>query len=106
MTEAVVVLVTAGSVEEGTRIGDALVAEHLAACVNMISGVRSCFIWEGRSQTANECLLICKTTRDTLERLVTRVKELHSYTVPEVIALPVVAGLPAYLAWVGESTRQ
>ena len=106
MTEAVVVLVTVGSAEEGARIGDALVGEHLAACVNMISGVRSCFFWEGRCQTANECLLICKTTRDTLDLLIARVMELHSYTVPEVIALPVVAGLPAYLAWVGESTRR
>lgn len=105
MTEVVVVLVTAGSAEEGTRIADTLVSEHLAACVNMIAGVRSCFFWEGRSQTATECLLICKTTRNVLERLIARVKELHSYTVPEVIALPVVAGLPAYLSWVGDSTR-
>jgi len=104
MTEAVVVLVTTGSSEEGVHIGDTLVGEHLAACVNMISGVRSCFFWEGKTQAAQECLLICKTTGDALDRLIARVKELHSYTVPEVIALPVVAGLPAYISWVSEST--
>ena len=106
MTDAIVVLVTAGSAEEGTRIGDTLVSEHLAACVNMISGVRSCFSWEGRNQTATECLLICKTTRGALDHFIARVKELHSYDVPEVIALPVIEGLPAYLQWVHSSVRR
>lgn len=106
MTEAVVVLITTGSADEGTHVGDTLVNEHLAACVNMITGVRSCFFWEGRSQTSTECLLVCKTTRDALEPLIARVKELHSYTVPEVIALPVVSGLPAYLDWMRESVRR
>ncbi len=104
--EAVVVLVTTGSREEGIRIGDALVGEHLVACVNMIAGVRSCFFWEGKAQTADECLLICKTTRGAVQELIDRVKQLHSYEVPEVIALPVVAGLPAYLSWVSDSTRR
>lgn len=106
MTEAFVILVTAGSEEEGVRISDVLVSEHLAACVNMITGVRSSFFWEGKNQTATECLLICKTTRDALDRLIARVKELHSYTVPEVIALQVAAGFPAYLAWVSDSIRR
>src|SRR5574340_934573 len=105
MTDAVVVLVTAGSAEEGARISDVLVGERLAACVNMVPGVQSRFFWEGKLQRAEECLLICKSTRGAMDRLVFRVKELHSYSVPEVIVLPVINGLSSYLDWVGESVK-
>ncbi|MDH4161484.1 MAG: divalent-cation tolerance protein CutA [Nitrospirota bacterium] len=104
MTDAVVVLITAGSEEEGAKIADALVAEHLAACVNLIPGIQSRFFWEGRVQQAAECLLICKTAASAVDRLIARIRELHSYSVPEVIAIPVIAGLPSYLTWVSEST--
>lgn len=103
MTEAVVVLITAASEEEGARIAEALVREHLAACVNRIAGIASCFFWEGKVQQASECLLVCKTTRAAFDGLAARVRKLHSYSVPEIIAMPVVAGLPGYLDWIKDS---
>lgn len=104
MTDIVVVLITASSPEEGQAIAKAIVDEHLAACVNVLTGVQSCFYWEGRTQQASECLLVCKARSALLDRLIDRVKELHSYTVPEIIALPVIGGLPAYLEWVRQSS--
>jgi periplasmic divalent cation tolerance protein len=104
MAEEVVILITAGSPEEAGTIARTLVDEHLAACVNVLPGLRSFFFWEGRTQEAAEILLICKSRRSRLDRIIERVKGLHSYTVPEIIALPVVAGLNDYLRWVGEST--
>ncbi len=106
MSDPIVVLMTAGSNEEAARIAKALVDEHLAACVNILPGVRSFFFWEGATQDAAETLLVCKSTRRSMDRIINRVKELHSYSVPEIIALPVIAGLPSYLEWVRDSTRQ
>ncbi len=103
MTEHVVVLVTVGNPEEARRIGRALVEERLAACVNVVAGVASTYWWQGRIEDAGELLLVCKTRRDRVEALTARVRALHSYTVPEVIALPVVAGNPAYLSWIDDS---
>lgn len=106
MAEEIVVLITAGSAAEAERIAQTLVDEHLVACVNVVPGVRSFFFWEGRAQAAEESLLVCKTRRPLLDGVIDRVRSLHSYMVPEIIALPVVAGLPAYLDWVGESTKR
>jgi periplasmic divalent cation tolerance protein len=105
MAEEIVILITAGSPEEGAKIARSLVAEHLVACVNCIPGVRSFFFWEGKAQETDEVLLVCKTRRELMEKVIERVKALHSYTVPEIIALPIVGGLPAYLAWVKDSTK-
>ena len=105
MAEEIVILITAGSSEEGAKIAQTLVAEHLAACVNSISGVRSFFFWEGKAQDAAEVLLVCKSRMALMEKVIERVRSIHSYTVPEIIALPIVAGLPSYLAWVNDSTK-
>jgi periplasmic divalent cation tolerance protein len=105
MAEEIVILITAGSREEGVKIAQMLVAEHLVACVNSIPGVRSFFLWEGKTQDAAEVLLVCKSRMALMEKVIERVKSLHSYTVPEIIALPIVGGLPGYLAWVHDSTR-
>jgi len=105
MAEEIVILITAGSAEEGARIAQALVAEHLVACVNSIPGVRSFFFWEGKAQDAVEVLLVCKSRMALMEKVIERVRSIHSYTVPEIIALPIVAGLPSYLAWVNDSTK-
>lgn len=101
-----VVLVTVSGPEEGKRIGEALVADKLAACVNQAGGIASLFWWEGKIQREAEELLIIKTRPELLEELSRRVKELHSYTVPEILALPIVGGNPEYLAWVEEATRR
>lgn len=99
----VIVFVTASSSEEAARIGRTLVDEQLAACVNLIPSVASTYRWRGQVEDAAEALLIVKTRQDLVERLTRRVQALHSYTVPEVIALPVVGGNPEYLRWIDDS---
>ena len=106
MSEEIIILVTSSSPDEAAKIAKALVDEHLAACVNVLSGVRSFFFWEGRTQETSETLLICKSRLPVMDRVIARVRDLHSYTVPEIIALPVTAGLPEYLRWVAESTTE
>jgi periplasmic divalent cation tolerance protein len=105
MAEEIVILITTGSPEEGEKIAQALVAEHLVACVNSITGVRSLFFWEGKVQDVAEVLLVCKSRMALMEKIIERVQSLHSYTVPEIVALPIVAGLPSYLAWMKDSTK-
>ncbi len=105
MAEEIIVLITAGSGDEAASIARALVDEHLAACVNIVPEVRSLFFWEGKTQDAREALLICKSRLPLLDELTLRVKSLHSYTVPEIIALPVAGGSREYLDWVRGNTR-
>jgi periplasmic divalent cation tolerance protein len=100
MSDALVVLMMAGSQEEAQKIAAALVREMLAACVNVVPGVSSVYWWEGQVQQDEEWLLIAKTRRDVLDDLVRRVQALHSYDVPEIIALPLVGGSQAYLKWI------
>src|SRR5437762_3409933 len=91
-TEALVVLVTAPDLAEAERIGRALVDEGLCACVNLIPGVQSIYRWQGQVETAGEILCVMKTSRDLYSALEERVRALHPYRVPEVLALPVEAG--------------
>lgn len=105
MSEAIVVLVTCGSEEEATRIGNSLVEERLAACVNIISPIRSIYRWEGKIWDEREWMLMIKTQERRFEELEKKVKSLHSYSVPEVIALPIVKGSASYLKWLEETTK-
>ncbi len=105
-SEGIIVLITASSGDEAVKIAAALVNEHLAACVNIVPEVRSLFFWEGKTQDAREVLLVCKSRLPLIEKLIERVKELHSYTVPEIVALPIVAGSRDYLAWVKETVKE
>jgi periplasmic divalent cation tolerance protein len=103
MSEPLLVLVTTGSWEEAEAIGGSLVGERLAACVNIVPGITSIYRWQGEVQRDQEWLLVVKSRRDVLDELVNRVRELHSYDLPETIALPLVGGSAPYLAWlVGE----
>ena len=90
MPEPIVVLVTCGSEEEALRIANALVEEHLAACVNLVSPIRSIYRWEGKIWDEKEWLLIIKTQKKRFQELEKKVKSLHSYSVPEIISLPIV----------------
>ncbi len=99
----VLVLVTASSADEAQTIARALVEERLAACVNIMPGLRSLFRWQGKIEDAGEALLLVKSRGELLPSIIERVKRLHSYTVPEVIALPILAGSPDYLTWIDES---
>jgi periplasmic divalent cation tolerance protein len=102
MQEFIVVYVTASSPAEGERLARALVEEQLAACVNRIAPIQSVYRWQGKVEQSEEQLLIIKTRKTLFAALEKRVRELHSYSVPEIIALPIVAGSEAYLQWLGE----
>lgn len=101
---AVVVFVTCPSQEVGEQVGRTLVEERLAACVNVIPGVKSIYRWEGKICRDPEVLLVINTRRLRLPTLIRRVTALHPYSVPEVVALPLVGGLAPYLSWVRDST--
>jgi periplasmic divalent cation tolerance protein len=103
MTDQIVVLCTCASAEDAERLARALVTGRLAACVSVVPGLRSLYRWKGEIESAEECLLLIKSSRDRFEALREAIEKLHSYAVPEVLALPVVAGAPNYLAWLAES---
>lgn len=98
-----IVLITASNTKEAEKISKTLVGEKLAACVNVVPKIRSRYRWKGKIETASESLLIVKTKKILVPKLIRKVKEIHSYTVPEIIALPIVQGNPDYLRWIGES---
>lgn len=97
------VFISVSSPEEATRLGRVLVTEGLAACCTTLPGVHSQYLWNGVLEESNEALLLCKTTQATFPRLEVRVRALHSYEVPEVLALPITEGSLPYLRWL-EST--
>jgi len=104
--DIVVALVTAPSREEAESLARTLVAEHLAACANIVPSVVSVYRWKGSIETDEEVLLFLKTRRLLLDRLIERVQELHSYEVPEVIALPLAGGSADYVRWVKKETER
>jgi periplasmic divalent cation tolerance protein len=99
MTDKIVVLSTCGSSEEAQRLARALVQKRLAACVNVVPGVRSVYHWNDAIEEEEEVLLVIKTSQPLLEELRSEIERLHSYEVPEVIAMQVVDGSERYLAW-------
>jgi periplasmic divalent cation tolerance protein len=105
MSQPIVVLVTCGSEDEALKIANALVEERLAACANVISPIRSIYRWEGKIWDEKEWLLIIKTQSHKFGELEKKVKSLHSYSVPEIISLPIVEGTPSYLNWIVENTK-
>ena len=100
----VVVFITTAGYDEGRKIADALVAQRKAACVNIVPRVNSIFRWKGKIENAEESLLVVKTRASLFPEVLSAVKEIHSYEVPEIIALPIVEGNPDYLAWLKEET--
>lgn len=101
----VALFITAASPAEAKKISDALLKERLVACVNALPGVASRYWWKGKIESGKEILLIAKTTSVRLPNVVKRVKELHSYDVPEILALPATGGNAEYLEWVRESVQ-
>jgi periplasmic divalent cation tolerance protein len=99
------VYATAGDAAEALRIGRTVVEERLAACANVIDGMRAVYWWQGAVQDAGEAVLILKTTDDRLGALIDRVRDLHSYDCPCVEALPVIAGNQRFLDWVTSETH-
>jgi len=103
--EAIAVVLCTVPTSHSELLARAVVEERLCACVNVVPGVRSFFMWQGKVDVADEQLLVIKTTADACELLQDRLAALHPYDVPEVIVLPVAAGLPAYLSWVMASVQ-
>jgi len=103
-SESIVIFITAAGEEEAAVLARTLVEAKLAACVNMVSNVRSIYAWKGSIEDDREHLMIVKTQRHLFDRLAAKVREMHSYDVPEIIALPIVEGSPDYLKWLQEAT--
>lgn len=103
-----VLLVISNTPDRATaeHIADALVASHVAACVNVLAECNSVYRWEGKVEHTSEIPLLIKTTADAYPRLEAELRKLHPYAVPEIIAIPISAGLPAYLEWVQTETRK
>lgn len=99
-----VVYVTASSAGEALSIGRAVVSERLAACANVLDGMRSVYWWQGALAEDGEAVLILKTTRSCLPALIERIRALHSYETPCITAWPITAGNPDYLAWIAAET--
>lgn len=104
MSGFITILTTTGTSSDADVIAGALLADRLAACVQIIP-IRSRYLWKGQVERAEEQLLLIKTREPLFETVRARIRELHSYETPEIVALPVVAGDAGYLAWLGEATR-
>ena len=106
MTDKVVVLSTCGSEDEAQRIARALVEKRLAACVNILPGVRSVYRWKNEIEDSQEVLLVIKTSRALCENVRSQIEKMHSYDLPEVLALPIVDGSQQYLEWLGRELKK
>jgi periplasmic divalent cation tolerance protein len=106
MMEYIVVLITASKEEEAAHIAKEVVASGLAACVNIIRDIRSIYRWQGKVEDQGEVLLIIKTRAALFEDLMKKVREHHSYAVPEIIALPILMGSENYLKWLNDETEK
>ena len=103
MSEKLMVFVSCAGKEQAEKIAGAVVAERLAACVNVLPVVRSCYVWEGKVTWEDEVLLVMKTTADVFAGLEKRVLELHTYEVPEIVGVKIEAGNEKYLRWLKDS---
>lgn len=105
MSSYVVVFMTASDKKEALKIVRRLLNERLIACANIVGPVSSLFWWEGKIDEASEFLVIVKSRKDLFKRLSERVKETHSYEVPEILELPITEGLSSYLEWMSASLQ-
>lgn len=101
--DAIAVFMTAANTEEAERLAEMLVGERLAACVQILPAVESVYRWQGKIERQREVLLIAKTVSSKFAALETKVRALHSYETPEIVALPLIAGSSSYLAWLSAS---
>jgi len=101
----IVILVTVSNKKEARAIASGLIKQRLAACVNILDKIESFFCWDSKLTRAKEFLLIIKSRKEKLPKIIKLVKSLHSYTVPEIISLPITGGLASYLRWIDDSLR-
>ena len=105
MPNHIVIYITTGSISEAKKIGHTLVEEKLVACSNIISPIHSIYNWQGKICDDKEALIILKTKKKLFKQIVKKVEELHSYDVPEIIAMPIIEGSSKYLSWINEETK-
>ncbi|MFQ5786768.1 MAG: divalent-cation tolerance protein CutA [Thermodesulfobacteriota bacterium] len=105
MSNYIVIYITTSSASEAKRIGRVLVEEKLAACSNIISPIRSIYSWHEKICDDKEALMVLKTKKKHFKQIVARVEKLHSYDVPEIIAIPIIEGSSKYLSWLNEETK-
>jgi periplasmic divalent cation tolerance protein len=103
MTDKIIVFVTCESREQAEKIAQSVVTDKLAACVNVLPGIRSCYIWERKLTWSDEVLLLIKTTRGRFDQLQDRVKELHSYSLPEIVGVTIDDAFDKYIEWIDSS---
>jgi len=101
----IVIFITASSKKEAAKIAQQLISNKLAACANIIAGLHSIFRWKDKVEQAREALLVVKTRKEKFAKIVKLVKSMHSYTTPEIIAIPVTCGFKPYLNWINDSLR-
>ena len=103
MTDKIIVFVTCESREQAENIAQSVVTDKLAACVNVLPGIRSCYVWEKKLTWSDEVLLLIKTTRGRFDQLQDRVKELHSYSLPEIVGVTIDDAFDKYIDWIDSS---
>jgi len=103
MTDKTIVFVTCESREQAERIAQSVVTGKLAACVNVVPGIRSCYVWEGKLTWSDEVLLMIKTSRGRFDQLQDRIKEMHTYSVPEIVSVSIEDAFDKYIAWIDSS---
>jgi len=104
-TDCLLLYCTAGSLEEAESIGSQLVSERLAACVNILPQMISVYQWQGKTERSQEVVLLVKTVSDKVDRVTSRIVELHSYDCPAVLSLPIESGAPEFLQWIAEQVE-
>jgi len=100
MTDKIIVFVTCESKEQAETIAQAVVTDKLAACVNVLPGVRSCYVWEGKLTWSDEVLMLVKSTRGRFDQLQDRIKAMHSYSVPEIVSVTIEDAFDKYIEWI------
>jgi periplasmic divalent cation tolerance protein len=105
VTDKVLVISNCGSDDEAARLAGSLVEAKLAACVNILPPIKSVYRWKGVVETAEEWMVLIKTRRELVPRLAEEIRRIHSYELPEVVAIPIVDGLADYLAWIDRETN-
>ena len=102
---ATIIYSTMGNVQDAKKIARKLVEEKLVACVNIIPTIESIYRWQGKIEEDSECVIIAKTTDKNVDKTIQRIKNLHSYDVPDIVAIPIVDGLKEYLSYVEDETK-
>lgn len=101
---AVIVYSTVDKIQNARHIANKLVEEKLVACVNIIPKMESIYRWKGKIESSNECVIIAKTVDKNVKKVITKIKDMHPYELPDIIVLPIIGGLKEYLGYIADET--